>query len=75
MPNPVVATLYVTSDVATTFQSVAVFTAEGKLLQQNIKVASGSSIDMNRYAPGIYMIKIVDAKGNTEVHRVVKERL
>ena len=75
MPNPVVATLYVTSDVATTFQSVAVFTAEGKLLQQNIKVASGSSIDMNRYTPGVYMIKIVDAKGNTEVHRVVKERM
>jgi len=75
MPNPVVAKLYVTSDVVTTFQSVAVFTAEGKLLQQNSKVASGTMIDMNRYAPGTYMVKIVDAKGNTEIHRVVKERL
>jgi len=75
LPNPVVAKLYITSDAPTTFQSVAVFTAEGKLLQQNSKVASGTMIDMNRYTPGIYMIKVTDAAGNSEIHRIVKERL
>ncbi len=74
LPNPVVGRLYITSSTATTFTSVMVFTAEGKQLEQNNKFVSGNSIDMSRYPAGVYMIKITDSQGNTEVRSVVKER-
>jgi len=74
LPNPVVDKLYITSDATTVFQSVSVYSAEGKQLQQTSKFAPGNSIDMSRYPTGTYLIKITDAKGNTETHSILKRR-
>jgi len=74
LPNPVVDKLYITSDATTPLQSVSVYAADGKQLQQTSKFVPGNSIDMSRYPTGTYLIKIVDAQGNTETHSVLKGR-
>ena len=74
LPNPVVDQLYITGG-STTFQAVTLYTAEGKLLQQHEKFSSGASIKLGQYPAGMYLLKITDAQGNTEVHSVIKGKL
>ena len=73
-PNPVVDMLYITSGNATMLQSVNVYSAEGKLLQQISKFNTADHIDMSRYPAGTYLIRIADAQGNTETHTILKGR-
>ena len=75
MPNPVIDRVYITSDANTTFNSVSVFTNDGKQLQQSGKFVPGNSIDMSRYPVGTYFIRITDGQGNTETHSIVKGKL
>ncbi len=75
MPNPVVGKLYVISSTGSTFTSVGVFTADGKLLGNYYKLVSGGTIDMTRYPAGTYMLKITDAQGLTEIKTIVKDKL
>ncbi len=74
LPNPVIDKLYITSDQAIVFKSVSLYSTEGKQLQTLEKFATGSSIDMSRYAAGTYYLRITDAKGNTETHIILKGR-
>ena len=75
LPNPVIDRVYITSDANTTFNSVSVFTNDGKQLQQTGKFVPGNSIDMSRYPAGTYFIRITDGQGNTESHSIVKGKL
>jgi hypothetical protein len=72
LPNPVVDRLYITGG-AGSFESITIFSSEGKLIQQCSNFITGSSIDMSAYAAGLYRIRITDKEGNTEVRSVVKQ--
>jgi|GEM_PF-1965398 len=74
LPNPVVSKLYLNSNTATTFKSVILLTAEGKQLEQHEKFISGNSLDMSKYPPAVYTVKITDMQGNIEVRQVVKNK-
>ncbi len=72
MPNPTIDKVFITSGDNGTLQSVSLYSAEGKLLQHINNFKFGNSIDMTSYAPGIYMLKMVDKDGKVEVTRVLK---
>jgi hypothetical protein len=72
LPNPVVDRVYITGGEGS-FESVTIFSSEGRLIQQCSNFITGSSIDMSGYAAGLYRIRITDKEGNTEVRSVVKQ--
>ena len=45
----------------------------GKLLQQVTNFTLGKSIDLSNYAPSVYILKLIDKDGTTEVIKVVKK--
>lgn len=73
MPNPTEDRVYITSNEAGMLQSVGVYSINGKLLQQVNNFAMGKSIDLSTYAPSIYILKLMDKDGNTEVIKVVRK--
>ena len=72
LPNPVMTRLYITTTSSINLQSVSVYSADGKLMQQNAQFATGGSVDMSQLAAGTYVLKITDKQGNTEMVKVVK---
>ena len=72
LPNPVTDRLYITGSTGS-FESVTIFSSDGRMIQQCNNFITGSSIDMSSYAAGLYRIRITDKEGNTEVRSVVKQ--
>ena len=73
LPNPAKERVYITTAGADPIKSVLVYSNEGKLLQSVTNFTSGSSIDLQNYAPGIYLLKILYKDGKTQVERIVKQ--
>ncbi len=72
MPNPTTDKLYITSADDAVLQSVSLYSPEGRLIHQSANFRFGNSINMSSYAPGIYILKMVDKEGRTETVRVLK---
>jgi hypothetical protein len=73
MPNPTVNRVYITSNEGGILQSVGVYSINGKLLQQVTNFALGKSIDLSTYAPSIYILKMMDKDGSTEIIKVIRK--
>ena len=73
MPNPTADRLYITSNEGGVLQSVGLYSIDGRLLQQVTNFNLGKSIDLSNYAPSIYILRLMDKDGTTEVIRVVKK--
>ena len=73
MPNPTADRVYLTSNEGGLLQSVAVYSMTGKLLQQVTNFTLGKSIDLSNYPPSVYILKLIDKDGTTEVVKVVKK--
>lgn len=73
MPNPTADRVYLTSNEAGTLQSVDLYTISGKLLQHVNNFTLGKSIDLSTYSPSVYILKLIDKNGGTEVIKVVRK--
>ena len=73
MPNPTADRVYITSKEAGVLQSVGLYSMTGKLLQQLTNFTLGKSIDLSTYAPSVYILKLIDKDGTTEVLKVVRK--
>ena len=73
MPNPTADRVYITSNEGGMLKSVGLYTISGKLLQQVNNFTLGKSIDLSTYSPSIYILKLIDKNGSTEVIKVVKK--
>ncbi len=73
MPNPTTDRVFITSNEGGVLQSVGVYSLDGKLLQQVTNFNFGKSIDLSTYAPSIYILKLMDKDGTTEVIKVVRK--
>ena len=73
MPNPTADRVYITSNEGGMLQSVGLYTISGKLLQQVNNFTLGKSIDLSTYSPSIYILKLIDKNGSTEVIKVVRK--
>ncbi len=73
MPNPTVDRVYITSNDGGMLQSVGLYSINGKLLQLVNNFVLGRSIDLSSYAPSIYILKLIDKDGSTEVIKVVRK--
>lgn len=72
-PNPTTDKVYITTDNIAAIRSVLVYSGEGKLMQTVNNFASGNSIDVQTYAPGVYLLKIIYKDEHTETQRIVKQ--
>jgi Secretion system C-terminal sorting domain len=72
-PNPTTDRVYITSDDIANIKYVAVYSSEGKLMNVVNNFATGNSIDMQTYAPGVYLLKIIYKDDHTETERIVKK--
>ncbi len=72
-PNPTADKIFITSGNTGTLESLTLYSAEGRLMQSFKNFGLGNGIDMSRYGPGIYLLKIVDKDGTSEVMRIVKK--
>jgi Secretion system C-terminal sorting domain len=73
MPNPTTDRLFITSNTPGRLQSLTMISDEGQQVYSVTNFVLGNSIDMRSYAPGIYILKIVDKEGNTETMKVIKQ--
>lgn len=72
-PNPTTDKVYITSHNLSNIRSVLVYSGEGKLMQVLNNFTAGNSIDMQNYAPGVYIFKITYKDEHTETERIVKQ--
>jgi len=68
-PNPVNDVLHVDGDVVS-YKIMNI--VGGELLQGGLK-GGGNSIDVSAFAPGIYMLAVIDGEGVKTVSKIVKE--
>ncbi len=73
MPNPTADLVYITSNEGGVLQSVALYSASGKLLKFANNFVLGKSIDLSTYTSGVYILKLMDKEGNTEVLKVIRK--
>ena len=73
MPNPTTDRIYITSNEAGILESVGLYTMSGKLLQQLNNFTLGKSIDLSSYSPSVYILKLINKDGSTEVIKVVRK--
>ncbi len=73
MPNPTADRVYITSNEGGILQSVSLYSISGKLLQQVNNFVLGKSIDLSTYSPSVYILKLLDKNGSTEVIKVVRK--
>jgi len=73
MPNPTADRVYITSNEGGILQSVSLYSISGRLLQQVNNFTLGKSIDLSTYSPSVYILKILDKNGSTEVIKVVRK--
>ncbi len=69
-PNPVKDKVFITSSGK--IQKVSVINESGKLIVEATNFISGQSIDLTKYAAGVYLFRITDEAGNTETKKIVK---
>lgn len=72
-PNPTTDRILIRSDAGGIAQSVTIYANDGRLMSNVNNFSMGSSIDMRNYAPGMYLLKIVDKDGKAELRKVVKQ--
>ena len=72
LPNPTMDRVYITTTSSSNLQSVMVYSADGKLMQQNQNFVTGGNVDMSQLSAGTYIFKITDKEGNTKIAKVVK---
>ncbi|MEJ7610590.1 MAG: T9SS type A sorting domain-containing protein [Ferruginibacter sp.] len=72
MPNPTTDRIYINSNSGGIMQSIEIFTTEGKKMQQINNFPIGNSIDLSKYAPAAYILRMTDKTGSTEVIRIIK---
>ena len=73
MPNPTTDRVYITSNEGGILQSVGLYTMSGKLLQQINNFTLGKSIDLSTYSPSVYILKLIDKNGSTEVIKIERK--
>ena len=73
MPNPTTDRVYITSNEVGILQSVGLYTMSGKLLQQINNFTLGKSIDLSTYSPSVYILKLIDKNGSTEVIKIERK--
>lgn len=73
MPNPTADRIFITSNESGLLQSVRLYSINGKLLQLVRNFALGKSIDLSSYLPIIYILKLTDKDGKSEVIKVIKK--
>lgn len=73
MPNPTTDRVFITSNTPGNLQTVSIYSNDGKQIYTTTNFRLGNSIDLSRYASGVYMLKIVDKNGDTEIMKVVKQ--
>lgn len=73
MPNPTTDGVALISNVAGTVKSVMVYSMDGKKMQQIENYSYGKTIDMSRYAPATYLLRVTNQDGTTEVFQVLKK--
>ncbi|GAA4455543.1 hypothetical protein GCM10023092_19380 [Rurimicrobium arvi] len=71
-PNPVSDKLYLTTSDGSALTAVAVFSNEGRKVKEVENLASGSAVDLSGCASGLYLIKVTDAQGQSQVIKVSK---
>lgn len=72
-PNPVVSTLYVTSDENAEILSVEIFDIDGRSCGCKSTVLSNrAAVDVRNLSYGVYFVSIVDSNGNNHHFKVVK---
>ena len=69
-PNPVADNLVIT--VNSGLEKVELYDVNGRLLQTHFDQANETKIDMNRYANGVYYVKVYTSKG-IGIQKVIKE--
>lgn len=72
-PNPVTENLTISTSDGTSMSQVMIFSNEGKKIQEFNDVNSGTTINMNNYASGFYLIKIKDKNGEMQVIKLSKK--
>ncbi len=72
-PNPTTGKVYITSTTSSVLSSVILYSSEGTQLKQYVNFRSGNSIDLRAYSQGVYMVRVLDAKGNSVVQKLIKQ--
>ncbi len=72
-PNPAKDVLYIQSE-QTKIKSLALYTAEGKLvLDINLGLSSVHTLSLREFAPGFYLLRIIDEEDNVMHAKIMKE--
>jgi uncharacterized repeat protein (TIGR02543 family) len=75
-PNPVLRGENLTLQLPESFAGsmLNIYSVAGRLVKSGLSLPTTSnSIDLSEYVPGIYLLHIIDAKGNTQVVNIVIE--
>jgi hypothetical protein len=72
MPNPTKDRIRIISGAGGKVESVGIYTADGRKMQQINNYSYGSTIDMSSFAPATYMIRLTDKDGSVEILKIVK---
>lgn len=73
MPNPTIDKVYITSDNGGILKSVALYSINGKMLQLINNFSYGKSVDLSPYTPAVYILKMLNSDGGTEVIKLIKK--
>jgi hypothetical protein len=69
-PNPSKELVHVTSD--SEIKTISVFDIQGRLTASHIIGEMNAALDIDNYAPGMYVLKIITAKGS-KIQKLIKE--
>jgi nitrous oxidase accessory protein NosD len=72
-PNPVTDNVVISTSDGTPMSQISIYNNEGKKIQEFTQVNSGTSINMNAYTSGLYLIKIQDKNGEMQVMKITKK--
>ena len=73
MPNPTTDNVFIISGTVGTVKSVSVYSMDGRILQQINNYTYVKAIDLSRYAPSTYLLRVTNNDGTTQVFRAVKK--
>ncbi len=71
-PNPTVD-MFKISGMEKGRNTILIYSNDGKLISTQVVKNTVYSVDMSNYAAGLYMVRIVNENGSTNVNRVVKK--
>ena len=71
-PNPTVD-IFKISGMEKGRNTILIFSNDGKLISTQVVRNTVHSVDMSNYAAGLYMVRIVNENGSTNVNKVVKK--